>query len=90
MGQKSRNWTGPRIEGRGLVETTQLSRVAISWVYFFLSFSGFFGAPSAAYESSQARDRIGARTAGLRHNLSDMGPEPHLQPTLQLMATPDP
>ena len=48
-----------------------------------------FRATPAAYGSSQARDQIGATAASLHHSHSNMGSEPHLQPTPQLMATPD-
>ena len=47
-------------------------------------------ATPAAYGGSQARDPIQAAAAGLGHSHSNVGSEPHLQPTLQLMATPDP
>ena len=52
--------------------------VAISW------------AAPAAYGGSQARGPIGAVAAGLHHSHSNAESEPHLQPTPQLMATPDP
>jgi len=39
---------------------------------------------------SQARGGIGAIAAGLHHSHSNVGFELHLQPTPQLMATPDP
>ena len=42
-----------------------------------------------AYEGSQARGLIGAVATGLRHNHSNVGSEPGLQPTPQLTATPD-
>ena len=43
-----------------------------------------------AYGGSQARGLIGAVAAGLRQRHSNAGSEPHLQPTPQLMARPDP
>ena len=43
-----------------------------------------------AYGSSQARGLIGAATASLHHSHSNAGSEPHLQPTPQRMAMPDP
>ena len=52
--------------------------VAISW-----------GAP-AAYGSSQARGQIRAAASGLHHSHSNARSEPHLKPTPQLVATPDP
>ena len=41
------------------------------------------------YGGSQARDQIGAAADGLHHRHSNIGSEPHLQPTPQLMAMPD-
>ena len=64
-------------------------------ISFFLSFFSFFGlfaiswAAPAAYGGSQARDLIGAVATGLRQSHSNAGSEPRLQPTPQLMATPD-
>ena len=43
-----------------------------------------------AYGGSQARGRIGAVAASLRQSHSNAESEPHLQPTPQLTATPDP
>jgi len=47
-------------------------------------------AEPAAYGSFQARDQIGAAAAGLCHRHSNTGSEPHLQPTLHLVAMLDP
>ena len=44
----------------------------------------------AAYGGSQARSQSRAEAAGLGHSHSKAGSEPHLQPTPQLMAMPDP
>ena len=58
--------------------------------------SKFFGlfaisrATPVAYGGSQARGLIGAVAAGLHQSHSNVGSEPHLQPTPQLTATPDP
>ena len=46
-------------------------------------------AARAAYGSVQARGRIRAAAAGLRHSHSNVGSEPHPQHTPQLVATPD-
>ena len=43
-----------------------------------------------AYGGSQARGQIGATDASLSHSHSNVGSEPCLRPTPQLMATPDP
>jgi len=47
-------------------------------------------AAPAAYGGSQARDLIGAVAASLCQGHSNVGSEPHLRPTPQLTATPDP
>ena len=49
-----------------------------------------FWATPAASGRSQARGPIGAIAAALHHSHSNTGSEPHLQPTPQLRATPDP
>ena len=63
-------------------------------VVFFLfvcfCFFAFFRAAPAAYGGSQARGQIGAVATGLHQSHSNVGSEPHLQPTPQLMATLDP
>ena len=46
--------------------------------------------PHTARGSSQARGRIGATAASLHHSHSNMGSEPCLQPTPQLLVMPDP
>ena len=43
-----------------------------------------------AHRGPQARGRIGAVAASLHHSHSKAGSEPCLQPTPQLVATPDP
>ena len=43
-----------------------------------------------AYGSSHVRGQIEDEAAGLRHATSNVGSEPHLPPTPQLMTTPDP
>ena len=45
---------------------------------------------TATYGGSEARGRIGAVAAGLRQSHSNTRTEPHLRPTPQLTATPDP
>ena len=54
--------------------------------YFFI----FFRAAPMAYGGSQARGRIGAIAAGLRHSHSNFRSKLHLQPTPQLTAMLDP
>ena len=53
---------------------------------FFLSFM----ATTTAHGSSQARGQIRAVAAGLHHSHSNARSKPHLRPTPQLTATPDP
>jgi len=43
-----------------------------------------------AYGGAQARGQIGAVGTSLHQSHSNAGSEPRLQPTLQLMAMPDP
>ena len=43
-----------------------------------------------AYGNFQARSGTRAAAAGLRHRQSNAGSKLHLQPTLQLVAVPDP
>ena len=59
-------------------------------IYLFLSFFAISWAAPIAYGGSQARGRIGAIATGLRQSHSNVGSEPRLQPTPQLMATLDP
>ena len=61
----------------------------ILFIYLFGLFAISWAAP-AAYGVSQARGLIGAVAASLRQSHSNAGSEPHLQPTPQLTATPDP
>ena len=58
-------------------------------MYTYILFLPFRAAP-AVYISSPAGGWIGAAAALPCHSHSNMGSEPHLQPTPQLMATLDP
>ena len=49
-----------------------------------------FRATPVAYGGSQARGPTGPVAAGLSHSHSNAGSEPHLPPTPQLTAMPDP
>ena len=66
--------------------------VSYFFIYFFCLF--FFFAISratpAAYGGSQARGGIRAVASGLHQSHSNTGSKPHLQPTPQLTAMPDP
>ena len=62
----------------------------VTWkVSFFFVFCLFRAAPTA-YGDSQARGWIGAVDASLHHRHSNVVSEPHLWPTPQLKAMPDP
>ena len=61
----------------------------LSFFFFFCIFAISKAAP-AAYGRSQAKHRIRAVVAGLCQSQSNTGSKPHLQPTPQLTATPDP
>ena len=58
------------------------------WLHF--SFFCLFRVASAAHRGSQARGLIGAAAASLCHSHSNAKSEPHLRPTPQLTATPEP
>ena len=57
-------------------------------IILFLFF--LFMAAHAAYGSSQAKGQTGATAASLSYSRSNTGPKPHLLPTPQLAAVPDP
>ena len=59
-----------------------------SFFFFFFCLFAISLATPTAYGGSQARGQIRATAAGLCH--SNTGSKPHLQPTPQLMAMPDP
>ena len=59
------------------------------FIYSFVIFV-FSSAAPRAYGGSQARGLIGAVASHLCQSYSNSGSEPHLQPTPQLTATPDP
>ena len=61
----------------------------VLFFFFFCLFAISWAAP-AAYGGSQARGPIEAVAIGLCQSHSNAGSEPHLRPTPQLMATPDP
>ena len=60
------------------------------FVFFVLFCFCLFRAVPEAYGGSQARGLIRAVAVGLHHSHSKARSEPHLRPTPQLMATPDP
>ena len=58
--------------------------------FFFFCIFAISRANPVAYGGSQARGLIRVVAASLHHIHSNAGSEPHLRPTPQLMATPDP
>ena len=64
-----------------------LDRTSFILFYFILL---LFRAAPAACGNSQARDGMGAIAASLYHSHSNTGSKPHLWPTPQLTAMPDP
>ena len=59
--------------------------------FFFLSFFFFLlRVALVAYGGSQAKGGIRAAAASLHQSHTNARAEPHVQPTPQLMATPDP
>ena len=65
-----------------------LFRICLFFFFLFGLFASSRVNP-AAYGSSQARGLIGAAPAGLHHSHNNARSKPRLQPTPQLMATPD-
>ena len=78
--------------GGGWGREGQVTKVLIGvWMLLLLLlFFCLFRAAPMAYGRSQVRGRIGTAAAGLHHSHSNAGSEPHLQPTPQHTATPDP
>ena len=74
-----------------LLSSTSVSDFQILLIpeIFFPSVCLSWAAP-VAHGCSQARGPIGVVAAGLHQSHSNAGSEPHLRPTLQLMAMPDP
>ena len=84
------------MKGKGVGGVSGLTDFAIGYFNFFiLLFFCFFVfailGPCLWYvEVPRPSGLIGATSAGLHHSHSNAGSEPRLQPTPQLMATPDP
>ena len=71
-----------------LYQSQVYSKVIQLYTYMYKTF--FFGLFVPAYGGSQARGPVGAVAAGLHHSHSNVGSEPRLRPTPQLMAMLDP
>ena len=62
-----------------------------SWLFnFFVVYFCLFMAAPKAYGGSQARGQIGPTNSDLHHSHRNLGSEPRLWPTPQLLAMPDP
>ena len=74
------------------VKRTRMEWETLStWIYLFILFIFcLFRATPMAYRRSQARGQIGAAVASLHHSHSNASSKPHLRPTPQLPAMPDP
>ena len=64
--------------------------IIIIGFYAFLCVYVFSRSAPVAYGGSQTRGLIEAVAVGLHHSHINAGSEPHLRPTPQLAATPDP
>ena len=75
----------------GVPSVLRVHSVLVNLFFIFIYFClfAFSRAASTAYGDSQARGRIGAVAIGICHSHSNAGSEPRVQPTPQLMATPD-
>ena len=69
-----------------IIHYSDLHGVYFLFIYLFC----LCRAAPMAYGGSQARGPIGSEATGLHHSHIKARSEPHLRPTPQLMATPDP
>ena len=79
----------PMFSSRIFMVSCLIFRFLFIYLFIFV-FLPFSWATLVAYGGSQARGRIGAIAAGLHRSHSNLGYEPHLQPTPQFVAMPDP
>ena len=80
---------GSKVGNLGSIRTPGDCMTIFSFFFFFFFFFAiwrFF----LTYGGSQARGRIGAVAVRLHQSHSNVGFQPRLQPTPQLMSTPDP
>ena len=90
MKSKKRNEIKVRLKNRKIYNREdQQTQKLLLFSFLFFGGGGFRATP-VAYGGSQARGRIRATAASLHHSHSNVGSEPHLQPTPQLSATLDP
>ena len=64
--------------------------IPLKFLFIYFCLFDFSRAAPKGYGGFQARGLTGTVAASLRRSHSNMGSELHLQPTLQLMAMPDP
>ena len=76
--------------GALLINCANIELLKRNILLFLILFFAFFRVVPMLYGSSQTRDWIRAIAAGLCHSHSNVGSEPHLWPTPQLMITLDP
>ena len=76
--------------GRCLISCFSRQCLLVNGSDFLFCFLSFSGVAPVAYEASQARGQSGATAASLHHSHSHTRSEPHLRPTAQLTAAPDP
>ena len=72
---------------------SSFNRQTTTWIctiFFFFVFLPFLRLLPAAYGGSQARSLIGVVVTSLCHSRSYAGSQPYMQPTPQLIATPNP
>ena len=69
---------------------SDIKELLILFFFFLLLLFVFARATPKANGGSQARGQIGAIATGLHQSHSNAGSEPHLRPTPQIKATPDP
>ena len=71
-------------------DKSHLIMVYDPFIYLFIALFVFSRATPVVYGGSQARGRIRALATGLGQSHSNLGSEPRLHLTPQLMTTPDP
>ena len=76
-----------RHEDRGVSDIIDIYIIIDIYNYIYIC---FFRAALTACGGSQARGLITATVVGLHHSHSNLASKPHLRPTPQLTATPDP
>ena len=79
-----------KVEQRGVIASVSRYMYATKNESNKTIFFCLFRATPAAYGGSQARGQIGGAAASLRPSHSKARSKPHLRPTPQLTATPDP